>query len=96
MNIIRLSISSALAIYYNLLNFFFNVARRCCLWCHITSANLKTPLSVRCQQPGRSLDTLDQDYKKFMTVGKGDIKVIKLYNNVIAPAIVKISIYKVK
>ena len=71
------------------------LGRHCCLWCHIVSADLKISLSVRGRQPERSLDTLKLDYTKFMTDGKGNIKVAKLYNNVIEPAMVKISLDKV-
>ena len=64
---------------------YSNTGRHNCLWCHITSSNLKVPLEKRgCCTP-RSLETLQADYKLFMSAGGGNIKLAKLYNNVIEP-----------
>ena len=61
------------------------IGRHNCLWCHITSANLKVPLEKRGCCPPRTLETLQSDYEHFMTAGGGNIKVAKAYNNVIEP-----------
>ena len=68
--------------------------RHCCLWCHITSADLKKPLSVRGKCSERSLATLQQDHNNFMANG-GDIAKAKLFNNAIAPIMLDIPLDKV-
>ena len=55
-----------------------------CLWCHIASDQLRTPLITRGYSPSRTLETLKRDYDRFSQSG-GNIKHAKNYNNVIQP-----------
>ena len=53
--------------------------RHCCLWCHITSQQLKLdPSSVNVTL--RSLDTLTDDHRAFVAAG-GDVSKVKEFNN---------------
>ncbi len=67
-----------------------NVGRHCCVWCTITSADLIKPLSKRNLSPLRSLETLNEDLRKFMQESGGDINKAKFHNNVIGPAMLDI------
>ena len=58
------------------------VGRHCCLWCEISTENLKVLLNRRGLSQLRSLESLDRDYERFMQA-EGNIKTAKLYNNVI-------------
>jgi hypothetical protein len=75
-------------------DFYCIIGRHCCLWCHITSADLKKPLSERGRHPERSLETLQSDLQRFTASG-GDIAKAKLHNNVIAPIMLDIPLDKV-
>ena len=69
--------------------------RHCCLWCHITSASLKIPLSVRGRSLNRTLQTLRSDHDKFLQAG-GNIKNAKHFNNVIDKAMFDIPLMQVR
>ena len=69
--------------------------RHCCLWCHIASADLRIPLSVRGRLPERTLATLQRDHSNFMADG-GDITKAKFFNNAIAPVLLDIPLDRVQ
>ena len=64
-------------------NYSYNIGRHCCLWCDITYEQMQTSRDLRGASPEWSLDILSRDYQHFVTTGRGNIKVAKLYNNVI-------------
>ena len=70
------------------------VGRHCCLWCHIASDQLRTPLITRGYSPSRTLETLKRDYHRFSQSG-GNIKHAKSYNNAIQPYMWEIPIEQV-
>ncbi len=70
--------------------------RHNCLWCHITSADLSIPLAKRGPSAPRSLQTLKDDHSRFTSQGHGDLKVAKLYNNVIGKTIFDIPLDNVR
>jgi hypothetical protein len=59
--------------------------RHCCLWCSITSDQLKIPRDMRQNTSitTRSLDSLTQCYSEFISKSDGNLKKAKLHNNVI-------------
>ena len=61
------------------------LGRHNCLHCHITSSDLKIPLSERGRAKARGLQTFSEDYMKFSTEGGGNLKNAKHFNNVIQP-----------
>ena len=63
----------------------YTVGRHNCLWCHIASSDLKIPLTERGHSMTRTLQTLCDDYSRFISQGGGYIKMAKKYNNVIGP-----------
>lgn len=69
--------------------------RHCCLWCLITSSDLKIPLSQRGHFLLRSLDSLQKDHQRYLSAG-GDIRKAKYHNNVLGPAFFNIPLEKVK
>lgn len=66
-----------------------------CLWCLITSSELKIPLDVRGRKVTRSLDTLWSDNRRFQEAG-GNITKAKLFNNVIGEPILDIPLDNVR
>jgi hypothetical protein len=58
--------------------------RHCCLWCEISSDQLRTPLHTCGYSLPRTLDTLKRDHQQFLQSG-GNIKHAKNFNNVIQP-----------
>ena len=58
------------------------VGRHCCLWCHITSADLALSPSVRGPVVPRTTQTLESDLDSFKKDGS-NLKRAKLFNNVI-------------
>lgn len=59
------------------------VGRHLCLWCLITSSDLKIPRAKRKNKyPLRTLESLRADYQSFMASG-GELKDAKDHNNVI-------------
>ena len=80
---------------YKLTQLHTLLGRHCCLWCTISKADLKVPLSIRGRSPARSLETLKEDHKKFMDAG-GNIKTAKQYNNVIGTALFPIPLDRVR
>ena len=56
------------------------MGRHCCLWCHITAAELCTPLAERGPCTSRTLKLMGEDYKRFLESG-GNPKHAKLCNN---------------
>ena len=67
-----------------------------CLWCLITSGQLKTPLEVRGRQQARTLQSLHQDHRRFTQQGDGDTNKAKLYNNVIMEPLLEIPLSNVR
>jgi hypothetical protein len=51
-----------------------------CLWCLQTKRDLKSFVE-QASVPARNLSMLKEDYIRFMTDGKGDKKVVSMYNN---------------
>lgn len=58
------------------------IGRHCCLWCHITSEQLRLGPSLRGPLKLRSDSTLKDDLAKFKADGS-NIKRAKFFNNVI-------------
>ncbi len=56
---------------------------------------MRVPLKERGRSVPRTLKSLYEDHMKFATKGKGNIKLAKHYNNVIAPAFFDIPITQV-
>lgn len=70
--------------------------RHCCLYCTITSEQLKVkPGSRKGSVQSRTLDLLRADHARFMRDGGGDINKAKLYNNVICPFLLDIPLNQV-
>ncbi len=69
---------------YFIFKILTSIGRHNCLWCTIPSSKLAEPPSKRTPFPLRSLESLAEDHRKFLTQGKGNLKVAKLYNNVIS------------
>lgn len=60
------------------------IGRHCCLWCCIASSELKKPPEKLVHTPlKRTLETLKEDHRRFLTEGKGNLKKAKEYNNCI-------------
>ena len=59
-----------------------HVGRHCCIWCEISSEQLKIPLERRGSIQARTLESLKRDYERFVQNG-ANVKNAKLYNNVI-------------
>ena len=72
-----------------------NSGRHSCLYCTITSEAMRTPVKERGRAPLRSLDTLASDHLQFQTIGKGNLKNAKHYNNVIGNAFFDIPLSQV-
>ncbi|XP_028518266.1 uncharacterized protein LOC114576217 [Exaiptasia diaphana] len=68
--------------------------KHCCLWCLITQAELKLPLSERGLKEERTLEKLLRDYEKFKENGE-NIGRAKQYNNAIRPPLLNIPIDQV-
>ena len=72
----------------------FTKGRHCCLWCKISTDQLKVPLNVRGYSCPRTLENIQEDYQSFLERG-GNIKHAKLHNNVIHEYMWKIPIEQV-
>ena len=76
------------------------IGRHCCLWCTVTSAQLKIPLCDWKKLPEkhrpkpRTLSSLKEDHGKFIAAGD-DLSKAKEHNNVIRPAIFDIPLEQV-
>ena len=70
--------------------------RHCCLWCDITYQQLQVPQDMRGLSSNRTLQSLDDDLQRFLTVGHGNIKKAKEFNNVIRPRAFDIPLDQVK
>ena len=73
---------------------FVHLGKHNCLWCEISSDQLKTPCRERGLIQQRSLQTLQRDYDGFVRAG-GDIRHAKDHNNVIQPYFLEISLNQV-
>ena len=69
----------------------FYLGKHCCLWCHIPSCDVKTPLG---SYPLRTLAGIKQDHTHFVQAG-GDIRKAKHFNNVIQQPIFDVEIDQV-
>ena len=58
------------------------IGRHPCLWCTIRGDEMKVPRDQRSTPSQRSLNSLEADYLQFQANGKGDIRKVKDYNNV--------------
>ncbi|XP_066286471.1 uncharacterized protein [Branchiostoma lanceolatum] len=63
-----------------------------CLWCHIKLDELKDKDDRRLHIPPRTLESLAEDHRKFITVGKGKLKDAKHYNNAVCPVMYAVPI----
>ena len=72
------------------------IGRHCCLYCTITHEQMRTPLRERSRSPKRTLQSLNADYNRFCSLGRGDIKNAKHFNNVISENLFGIPISQVK
>lgn len=64
--------------------------RHNCLWCLITSNQLKIPLAQRGRMAERNLGLLHDDHQRFLSEVGGDLSKAKHYNNVIGEPILEI------
>ena len=62
-----------------------HIGRHCCLWCLITSEQLKLPRGTRQGVSLRSLDTLAHSYSEYLADG-ANLKRAKFHQNVIGEA----------
>lgn len=69
--------------------------RHCCLFCEIAAGHIKVPLQARGPAPLRSLGTLQRDYLQFNSIGKGNLKNAKHFNNVIGKPFLDIPLTQV-
>ena len=69
--------------------------RHCCLYCDITSEKMQIPLKDRRPSERRTLASLERDHYQFSTVGGGNIKNAKQYNNVISKPLFNIPVSQV-
>ena len=65
------------------------LGRHPCLWCNITSEQMKLPREERPAVSPRTLDSLQADLL-FQTAGQGNLKQAKNFNNVIGQYFFKI------
>ena len=72
-----------------------HAGRHPCLWCTILADQLKQPQHERGKLPLRTLDSLKADYLRFETIGKGDIRQAKNFNNVIGPVFFNVPLSQV-
>ena len=70
------------------------IGKHNCLWCEISSDQLKTPRCEREPSQKRSLQSLQRDYEGFVR-GGGDIRSAKDYHNVIQPYFFEIPLNQV-
>jgi hypothetical protein len=68
--------------------------RHPCLWCNIRADQLKQPRQERGTFSPRTLDSLQADHLKFQTIGKGDLRQAKNYNNVIGPVFFDVPLFR--
>ncbi len=80
---------------YFIFKILTSIGQHNCLWCTIPSSKLAEPPSKRTPFPLRSLESLAEDHRKFLTQGKGNLKVAKLYNNVIGDTLFDIPLTNV-
>ena len=71
------------------------IGRHPCLWCTVHSDQLKQPLSERTKLPPRTLNSLQADYLRFQTAGKGDLRQAKHFNNAISPVFFNVPLNQV-
>lgn len=69
--------------------------RHNCLWCLITSEELKIPIATRGAKPPRTLQGIKDDYARFLANGGIHTKV-KEFNNAMAPHFFDIEIQQVQ
>ncbi len=53
------------------------------MWCHIKRKDMGTPLAKRGYNTPRTLESLRADHSRYMTIGGGNLKKAKLFNNCI-------------
>ena len=70
------------------------VGKHSCLWCEISSNQLKIPCGERPPSQLRSLQSLRRDYDGFVGAG-GDVRHAKDFNNVIQPYFFEIPLNQV-
>lgn len=66
------------------LAYHMGLGRHNCLWCLITSEQLKIPLTTRGAKPPRTLQSIKDDYARFLSNGGVHARA-KEYNNAMAP-----------
>lgn len=74
------------------------IGRHCCLWCTISSDQMKIARHIRerdCSITLRSLSTLAQCYNEFLAKSGGNLKKAKFHNNVINEAFFDIPLSQV-
>ncbi|MDA8003197.1 MAG: hypothetical protein MPL62_18080, partial [Alphaproteobacteria bacterium] len=76
--------SSILLVNLRITDFSLCTGRHCCLWCTITSQEMKIPLAVRETPAARTIHTLERDFHQFTAAGSM-LKNAKFFYNVIQP-----------
>lgn len=67
-----------------------------CLWCLTPSSQLSIPLEMRKRYKERTLESIRNDHKEFMDKGKGNVNIVKSYNNALREPMVNIDISRVR
>ena len=70
---------------------YFKKGRHNCLWCLIPSSKLIESPAKRGSFPMRSLESLKADHTRFLTEGRGNLRVAKQYNNAIGEVFLRYS-----
>ena len=83
-------------VYTMHLSLKIHAGRHPCLWCTIRADQLKQTQHERGKLPLRTLDSLKADYLRFETIGKGDIRQAKNFNNVIGPVFFNVPLSQVR
>ncbi len=71
-------------------NLLSKLGRHNCLWCLVPSSKLVESPSCRGSFQLRTLESLRDDHRRFMTAGKGNLKAAKNYNNIIGEILLDI------
>ena len=74
-----------------MIKIYVKTGKHCCLWCTITSQELK----LNTHYPERTLQMLADDHEKFMA-SRGDPKNVKHFNNALHKPFFQIPLLQVK
>ena len=66
--------------YIYMLHTYLNIGKQPCLWCLMTLEDLERSCSLRGPFPAWTVESMYDDYRRFIASG-GDIKKVKIFNN---------------